>query len=109
MIHCLISGRLTADPRFGTTKTDKPYANASVAVKVEGAEQPLFVSVFTMDERSIGRLRRIGKGDGISASGALGQRTYEKDGEQRTGWSLAFAEILTARPRPRASEHPDGD
>jgi hypothetical protein len=104
MISALITGRIITDPAFGTTQTDKPFARITVATDVK-QEKDVIVSCFVIDPPSIDALRKSKKGDSIAAQGSLEPTHYTgKDGQERSGFALAFARVLTVRAPKRGRE-----
>lgn len=97
MITALCSGRVVIAPSFGNSSSGKPYSRCSLACETKpDGSAPLLVQLFVMDPESIESLRAIKKGDMISAQGQFQTNTYAgKDGEEKSGYSLAFARVLT--------------
>ena len=100
MISAIISGSLVTDPRSGTSKTGTEWSNAVVRVPCgtnrEGEAEAAFVQVAAFGSEAA-KLSRLGKGDSVSAAGALKPSEYQaKDGATRHGLSLTATGILTA-------------
>ena len=100
MISAVISGSLVTDPRSGTSKTGTEWSNAVVRVPCgtnrEGEAEAAFVQVAAFGSEAA-KLSRLGKGDSVSAAGALKPSTYtSKTGEERHGLSLTATGILSA-------------
>jgi hypothetical protein len=100
MINALIIGTLVTDPKAGTSKSGTEWANAVVRCpcgqnRETGDQESAFVQIAAFGSEA-GKLARLGRGDAVSATGALKPTTYQKDGQERNGLSLTAQAIITA-------------
>lgn len=82
MNTCILCGRLTADPKSGTTTNGKTYCNFSLAVNKaysndKGAD---FIDVVAWGATAQNCARYLGKGSQILVRGALTTDIYERNG-----------------------------
>jgi single-stranded DNA-binding protein len=101
MLSALISGQLATDPKHGTSKSGTTWSSCVVRVpcgqnKETGDAESAFVQVAAFGSHAEA-LARLGKGDGVSATGSMKPSEYQaKDGTTRHGLSLTATAILTA-------------
>lgn len=99
MLNALISGTLATDPKSGTSQSGTTWANCVVRCpcgqnRETGDAESAFVQVACFGSHAES-LARLGKGDAVSATGAMKQTTYQRDGQERHGLSLTATAILT--------------
>lgn len=95
MIDALITGRLAADPKPGTSRNGNAYATARVLVTTSG-EDRLSVSVIAFDAATISGLLAMGSGEGISLAGELTPKVWiDKDGEPHPSADMKAHALLT--------------
>lgn len=75
MIDALISGRLAADPKPGTSKNGNTYATARVLVTAN-TEDRLSVSVIAFDTATVAALLAMGSGDAVALAGELTPKVW---------------------------------
>jgi single-strand DNA-binding protein len=110
MIRASIHGRLGADPVQRETRVGKPMITASVAVDVgrPGDEQAEWVGVVAFGKTGEA-LAQHRKGDLLSAMGPLTRATYtDRDGKEKTSWSLLIESIVSARTTHEHCSHTGG-
>lgn len=79
MIDALITGRLYATPKQGTTKTGNPYATAKLLVSL--GDDRVFCNVIAFDRKAVDALLALGEGESASVAGELRPKVYDgKDG-----------------------------
>lgn len=79
---CVLCGRLTADPKSGTTPNGKTYCNFSVAVNKaysqdKGAD---FIDIVAWNATAQNCAKYLVKGSQVLINGSLTTETYEKNG-----------------------------
>ena len=90
-IHCALQGRLCADMELRQSASGKDWARLSVGVG-EG-DEVTWVSVAVFEEKARA-LAGLAKGVEVYVEGRLTMNTWEgKDGQQRTGLSVAAWEV----------------
>ena len=95
----LISGSLFRAPEQRIAKSGKPFWSATVRVKDGETSQWWKLLVFS--ESAQAELMRLGDGDALSAQGLFKVEPYQKDGEQRIGFTLFADRVLPLKPPPR--------
>ena len=100
MLSAIISGSIVTEPKSGTSKSGTVWSNAVVRCpcgqnRETGDQESAFVQVAAFGDEAA-KLARLGKGNSVSASGALKPTVYQKDGQERHGLSMTAAGILTA-------------
>ena len=95
MIYALITGRLAADPKPGTTKNGNPYATARVLVTVN-TDDRLRVSVIAFDAATVAARLAMDSGDALTLAGELTPKVWtEKDGTAHPSTDLKAHALLT--------------
>lgn len=105
-----ISGRLTAVPQLRFIPSGDAVASFTVAHsrrKFDKATntwsddgEPLFLNVTAWKQLGEGAAEKLEKGDFVTVTGELQQRSWEKDGQKHTRIELIAKEIgLTVRAR----------
>lgn len=105
-----ISGRLTAVPQLRFIPSGDAVASFTVAHsrrKFDKATntwsddgEPLFLNVTAWKQLGEGAAEKLEKGDFVTVTGELQQRSWEKDGQKHTRIELVAKEIgLTVRAR----------
>lgn len=110
MIDALLTGRLAADPKPGTSRTGSAYATARVLVTIN-AEDRLSVSVIAFETAAVAGLLALSSGDAVALAGELTPKVWtDKDGNARPSADMKAHALLTpyhvARKR-RAMQVPD--
>lgn len=94
MIEAMISGSLTTDAVEREARNGTRYATATARVPA-GAEA-IFVGLATFDDKARERLLGLRKGAAFAAAGVLEATVWTTpEGEERRGWRLTAAEILS--------------
>jgi len=109
MIDALITGRLAADPKSGTSRTGNAYATARVLVPMN-AEDRFSVSVIAFESRAIDSLLGMASGDAIALAGELTPKVWtDKDGKGRPSAHMNAHAVLTPYhvSRKRKAMQPD--
>lgn len=92
-----VAGRIGNVKPLARTNSGDAVLNFSVAVdqgKSNGEKrQPLWVEISLWEKQAETLAPYIRKGDPIAASGQVGLRTYEVNGETRTAITLQFARV----------------
>ena len=100
MIQASIYGRLGRDPEERQIGGDKTMVTASLAVNAgrgDGGEVTVWISIVAFG-RTSEMLIRHRKGDLLAAMGSLYRTRFTgRDGENREGWSLTVASLISAR------------
>jgi len=98
MLSALISGTIASDPKHGKSASGTVWSNCVVRVPCgqnrEGEAESAFVTLAAFGSHAEA-LARLGKGDAVSATGAMKPTTYTKDGQERHGLSLTATAILS--------------
>lgn len=95
MIDALLTGRLAADPKTGTSRNGNPYATARVLVTT-GAEDRLSVSVIAFDASTVDGLMALSAGDTVALAGELTPKVWtDKDGATRPSADMKAHALLT--------------
>ena len=109
MLSVLANGILVNDPRERTAANGNKYATGALRVACEDAD-PMLVSFIVFAAPSVSALLALRKGDACSIAGRASLRTWEKDGETRTGLSVTADRVLSvyqagkARKQSREAE-----
>ena len=94
MMDALLTGRLAADPKAGTSKNGKPYATARVLVA--NGEDRASVSVIAFDPATVAALLALTAGDAVALAGELTLRTWTaKDGTAHPAADMKAHALLT--------------
>ena len=97
-LRLLATGVLIADPRRREGKTGQ---YATVTIRVEDGEEPVFVSAIAFQENAT-RLLDLVKGDAAALSGKARLKSWPgRDGAERTGISVTVEQIAALKPRPK--------
>ncbi len=85
MNTCILCGRLTADPKSGTTQNQKTFCNFTLAVnkaysKDNGAD---FIDIVVWGTTATNCAKYLQKGNQVLVAGSITTDTYEKDGVKR--------------------------
>ncbi len=95
MIDALITGRLAADPKPGTSKNGNPYATARVLVTVN-TDDRLSVSVIAFDAATVAALLALDSGDAVTLPGELTPKVWtDKDGTAHPSTDMKAHALLT--------------
>lgn len=95
MIDALLSGRLAADPKPGTSRNGNPYATARIQATTN-AEDRLTVSVITFDTDTMAALLALSAGDAVTLAGELTPKVWtDKDGNPHPSADLKAHKLLT--------------
>ena len=111
MIDALITGRLAADPKPGTSRNGNAYATARVMV-TSNAEERLSVSVIAFDSATVVALLAMGSGDTVTLAGELTPKVWtDKHGTAQPSADLKAHAVLTPYhvSRKRRAMQPDAD
>lgn len=113
MIDALITGRLAASPKVGTSKNGRRYVTARAMVDI-GTEERLGVSLIAFSESACDALLALDTGDAVALSGEFQPRQWtDTNGNARLGGDLKVHAVLTAyhvrRKRNAVSGAPSGD
>ena len=97
-------GRMVVDPKIGTTKGDKRFANFRIAVnrdyKVDEEYPTDFFSVSIFGPSADFLEDHVEKGDLVSVTGSIEVKTYEdKDGNERTDVHVAATRVYLLRKK----------
>ena len=95
----MILGRLHGEPVTRQTRTGGQFT--AFKLRVANGNTVEWWSVTTFSETAREELDGLGEGDAISAVGALGVETYEKNGETRIALRLTADRILALKPKPK--------
>ncbi|MFT4196758.1 MAG: single-stranded DNA-binding protein [Pseudoxanthomonas sp.] len=94
MIDALLTGRLAADPKPGTSKNGNPYATARVLVPL--GDDRLHVSVIAFGAETVAGLLALTTGDAIALAGELTPKVWtDKEGTARASADLKAHALLT--------------
>lgn len=112
MIDALLSGRLAAVPKPGTSRNGNAYATARVLVEA-GAEERLHVSVIAFDATTVAALLALSTGDAVALAGELTPKVWtDKEGVTHPSADLKAHAVLTpyhvTRRRKAMQEAGDG-
>ena len=106
MIEALTTGELIADPQERTTKAGKPFWTATLRVPA-GADS-ILVGLTVFSESAGARLAQMHKGAKIAAAGTLETSVWtDRTGNERQGWRLNVAEILSVHQARKRRETTD--
>lgn len=95
MIDALLTGRLAADPKPGTSRNGNTYATARVQVTT-GAEDRLSVSVIAFDAGTVAGLLALSTGDAVTLAGELIPKVWtDKEGSARPSADMKAHALLT--------------
>ena len=89
------SGRLTKDPNVKYTQNGKAVCNFTLAVDDGWGEQKktYFIPVTCWEKLAEAGGNNLVKGQKVTVSGKLTQRTYEKDGEKRQAYEVLARDV----------------
>lgn len=88
-----ISGRLTKDVELRTTSTGTEVANATLAVNGYKEDDTSFFDVVFFGKAAEVVSKYSGKGQLLTVSGRLQQRSWEKDGQKRSVVEIVASEV----------------
>ncbi|MCI1711862.1 MAG: hypothetical protein LKM39_17150 [Chiayiivirga sp.] len=109
MIDALMSGRLTADPKSGTSKNGKQFVTARVMVDI-GGEERIGVSLIAFSESACAALLALNTGDSAALAGEFTPTQWtDKEGNTRLGGDLKVHGVLTAYHVRRKRNAIDGE
>ncbi len=95
MIDALITGRLAADPKPGTSRNGNAYATARVMV-TSNAEERLSVSVIAFEDAAVVALLAMTSGDAVTLAGELTPKVWtDKHGKSQPSADLKAHAVLT--------------
>lgn len=95
MIDALITGRLAADPKSGTSRNGNPYATARVLVATAD-EDRLSVSVIGFNAGVVDGLLALEAGDAVALAGEITPKVWtDKDGNARPTADMKAQALLT--------------
>lgn len=95
MIDALLTGRLAADPKAGTSKNGNAYATMRVLV-ITSAEERLSVSVIAFDPDTVAGLLALTTGDAVTLAGELNPKVWtDNDGNARPSADMKAHALLT--------------
>ena len=96
MIDALLSGRLAADPKPGTSRNGNPYATARVHVTTNAGDN-LTIPVISFDADTVAGLLALSTGDTVALAGELTPKVWtDKDGIAHPSADLKAHKLLTA-------------
>ena len=107
-----LSGRLTADPEKGKTKSDKVYCRFTLAVDKWGKDAGTnFISCVAWDKRAETISQYVKKGQQFLVAGRLDQSTYEKDGKKQSFTSVIVEDFdfIGKSEKPKEAEDDTSD
>jgi hypothetical protein len=94
MIDALITGKLAADPKAGTTTNGNGYATARVWVAL--GDGRMSVSVIAFDADTVAGLLALSAGDAVALAGELTPKVWTPaDGEPRAAADMKAHALLT--------------
>lgn len=103
MIAALIHGTLLRDPVERATSKGKPYTTAQM--RVPAGEETLFVGIAAFDAVPAARLAQMRQGGTVAVAGTLEATSWQdKDGNERSGWRLTAAEVLSVHQARKRRE-----
>lgn len=109
MIDALISGRLAADPKPGTSKNGNAYATARVLASTNG-EDRLSVSVIAFDAATVTALLAMTFGDAVALAGELTPKVWtDKDGTAKPSADMKAHAVLSPYHVTRKRKAAQGD
>lgn len=100
-----LTGNLTADPELRYTASGTPVANFTVAATPKRKNpsngswedgETLFLRCAAWRDEAQNIAASLSKGARVVVTGALRQRSYEKDGEKRTTFELDVDEVAAS-------------
>jgi single-stranded DNA-binding protein len=100
--YAMITGKLHGEPVTRQTRNGGQFV--AFKLRVANGNTVEWWSVTTFSETAREELDGLGEGDAISAVGALGVETYEKNGETRIALRLTADRILTLKPKPKTAK-----
>lgn len=116
MIDALITGKLYAKPKEGTSRNGNAYVTARVLVSV--GDERLFASCIAFDEDACRALLALDEGEALAIAGELRPKLYEaKDGSSKLSMDCTVHAVLTtysvkrkrkATTQPQAAELQEG-
>lgn len=84
MNTCILCGRLTADPKSGTTQSQKTYCNFTLAVNSAfSKDKTEFIDIVCWNATAQNCAKYLAKGSQVLVNGSLTVENYEKDGVKR--------------------------
>lgn len=88
----ILSGRLTRDPETRYTNSNTPVCSFSLAVAdgktKDGDQKTQFINCVAWEKTAEFVQKHFAKGDGVTVTGKLTSRSYEKDGQKRTVYEV---------------------
>ncbi len=95
MIDALISGKLAATPKPGTSRNGNPFATARVWVTM-GSDARLSVSVIAFDEATVTGLLALDAGDSVALAGEFTPKVWtDNEGDARASADMKAHALLT--------------
>ena len=95
MIDALISGKLAATPKPGTSRNGNTFATARVWVTT-GADVRLSVSVIAFDEATVTGLLALDAGDSVALAGEFTPKVWtDNEGDARVSADMKAHALLT--------------
>ena len=108
MIDALLTGKLAADPKPGTSRNGNPYATARLWVPT-GGEDRLSVSVIAFEAAAVAGLLALSAGDAVTLAGELTPKVWtDKEGEARPAADMKAHRLLTPYHVTRKRRAMDG-
>jgi single-stranded DNA-binding protein len=104
--YAMIAGKLHGEPVTRQTRTGGQFIAFKLRVANGNTVEWWSITAFSQTARE--ELDGLGEGDAISAVGALGVETYEKNGETRIALRLTADRILALKPKPKTAKTEDG-
>lgn len=109
MIDALLTGKLAADPKAGTSRNGNPYATARLWVTT-GGEDRLSVTVIAFEADTVAGLLALTTGDAVALAGELTPKVWtDKEGEARPAADMKAHALLTPYHVTRKRRAMDGD
>lgn len=95
MIDALISGKLAATPKPGTSRNGNAFATARVWVTM-GTDARLSVSVIAFDEATVSGLLALDTGDSVALAGEFTPKVWtDNEGGARASADMKAHALLT--------------
>lgn len=104
MLDALITGRLYAKAKTGTSKNGNPYVTAKLLVPV--AEERLFCGLIAFDAKVCAALLALDEGESVAVAGELRPKLYEaNDGATKLALDCtAYAVVTTYHVQRKRKE-----